>query len=663
MGGYCPAVAASGGGTGLHWTPEVLSVLRTVSALGHVAAKDVAKVLVDVGAVRRAVSEAALVLHDSELRPVNDAVAELAMSTLDDDSRRDLYARLSDLPLSEFVVARLQDLSAPAGVDEDLAEHLESVARRAEQRGDVDVAIDLWLRSVSRTTGSSSHHHDRLIRSAERAIAAGQFDAAHRALDEIDFAVLSLDQSVSAAYALASALSQGQGVEMARFRLEQRRATLAADDPSTLVFDVILAGLHDHHGVALQELESVLPSIGTGHLPARLEHAALSLVTEAKVNVGLGLDRDLLDRMLVLEERLDLRLQDTAGAVEAYLAHQTGDAKRTKQLAPQLLVKSEADGDVGYQEIILVHGAMAEIELGHFDSAGRLLSRVTGATAREPGWPAAVRAEALLALELGDYDRFRVALARPHSSAGREGAGAFTRSGLQGVYLARAGDLTGAAEFLKDCIWMSRRMGIEEPGRRMWAEVELALVSARAGAVATARTLAGQLDRLRARGHRPLLDMQSARVGAWIAHREQDAADVLVHLTEVLAILPTLSWLPERSRALIDVVSLLPPDEVDSKVSNQVRTQAITLLGLLEDGVARRGLTEALRTHELTRLSDLTASELRVIEAVSRGLSNKDAAQALFLSFRTVESHLASIYRKLNVSSRSQLIALMSGRV
>jgi DNA-binding CsgD family transcriptional regulator len=51
----------------------------------------------------------------------------------------------------------------------------------------------------------------------------------------------------------------------------------------------------------------------------------------------------------------------------------------------------------------------------------------------------------------------------------------------------------------------------------------------------------------------------------------------------------------------------------------------------------------------------LTASELRVAEAVARGLSNRAAAESLFLSEKTVEGHLANAYRKLGIASRVQL--------
>ena len=53
----------------------------------------------------------------------------------------------------------------------------------------------------------------------------------------------------------------------------------------------------------------------------------------------------------------------------------------------------------------------------------------------------------------------------------------------------------------------------------------------------------------------------------------------------------------------------------------------------------------------------LTASEEVVARLVASGLSNKQAAEQLRVSRKAIEFHLASIYVKLQVSSRSQLAA------
>jgi DNA-binding CsgD family transcriptional regulator len=56
----------------------------------------------------------------------------------------------------------------------------------------------------------------------------------------------------------------------------------------------------------------------------------------------------------------------------------------------------------------------------------------------------------------------------------------------------------------------------------------------------------------------------------------------------------------------------------------------------------------------------LTSQELRVAAAVQRGASNRDIAADLFLSPKTVEFHLRQIYRKLDVHSRTQLVAALA---
>ena len=56
----------------------------------------------------------------------------------------------------------------------------------------------------------------------------------------------------------------------------------------------------------------------------------------------------------------------------------------------------------------------------------------------------------------------------------------------------------------------------------------------------------------------------------------------------------------------------------------------------------------------------LTPQELRVAAAVQRGASNRDIAADLFLSPKTVEFHLRQIYRKLDVRSRTQLVAALA---
>jgi DNA-binding NarL/FixJ family response regulator len=59
---------------------------------------------------------------------------------------------------------------------------------------------------------------------------------------------------------------------------------------------------------------------------------------------------------------------------------------------------------------------------------------------------------------------------------------------------------------------------------------------------------------------------------------------------------------------------------------------------------------------EVTTSEPLTGREMEVLELASRGMSNAEIADTLYLSVRTVQAHLRSIFNKLGVGSRSEAI-------
>lgn len=61
------------------------------------------------------------------------------------------------------------------------------------------------------------------------------------------------------------------------------------------------------------------------------------------------------------------------------------------------------------------------------------------------------------------------------------------------------------------------------------------------------------------------------------------------------------------------------------------------------------------RAATLTGASSLTASERRVAALAAEGAGNRDIAQSLFVTPKTVEAHLTSVYRKLGIRSRHRL--------
>ena len=61
------------------------------------------------------------------------------------------------------------------------------------------------------------------------------------------------------------------------------------------------------------------------------------------------------------------------------------------------------------------------------------------------------------------------------------------------------------------------------------------------------------------------------------------------------------------------------------------------------------------RRRSLSGPESLTASERRIAELASQGRTNREIAQTLFVTARTVEGHLTSVFRKLRVDSRTEL--------
>jgi DNA-binding CsgD family transcriptional regulator len=122
----------------------------------------------------------------------------------------------------------------------------------------------------------------------------------------------------------------------------------------------------------------------------------------------------------------------------------------------------------------------------------------------------------------------------------------------------------------------------------------------------------------------------------------------------------------ERARALSDLGAML-------RRRNR-RSQARELLREALDGAQRLGAARLAQRAEtelratgarprrivLTGLNSLTASERRIAELASQDLTNREIAQTLFITDRTVEGHLTSVFRKLRLDSRTELPAALA---
>ena len=89
---------------------------------------------------------------------------------------------------------------------------------------------------------------------------------------------------------------------------------------------------------------------------------------------------------------------------------------------------------------------------------------------------------------------------------------------------------------------------------------------------------------------------------------------------------------------------------------------ATQLAGSLEEAVAYAQRGRGERKRPASGWGSLTPAELDVVRLVADGLSNKEIAEKLFVSPRTVQAHLTHVYAKLGFGSRVQLATEAPGR-
>jgi DNA-binding CsgD family transcriptional regulator len=134
------------------------------------------------------------------------------------------------------------------------------------------------------------------------------------------------------------------------------------------------------------------------------------------------------------------------------------------------------------------------------------------------------------------------------------------------------------------------------------------------------------------------------------------AADQAVRLHEHLP-LPF-----ERGRALL-VRGAIERRAKRKREARETLTEALEVF----DGLGAALWADKAR-EELARIGgrapsslDLTPTEGKVAALVAAGSTNREVADALFVSVNTVEAHLKRIYRKLGIRSRTELAARLPG--
>lgn len=228
--------------------------------------------------------------------------------------------------------------------------------------------------------------------------------------------------------------------------------------------------------------------------------------------------------------------------------------------------------------------------------------------------------------------------------------------------------LTGACpdlERLRDCV---RRQSVggwpNGPCTRlMLADLgELAAVSGDKAAADAVDELAAACE-LEASG--PALAAVTTLATAGAALARDDAAAAAAALPHVLAELDRAGWVLLAGRAAV-LLGRAGVSLGDRELALQAWTRAAAQFGVCGATVRRDRVTEDLRRlgargkragATVSGPGALSKREREVARLAAGGSTAKEIAGALFIAERTAETHLASVYAKLGLSSRSQLRA------
>lgn len=234
---------------------------------------------------------------------------------------------------------------------------------------------------------------------------------------------------------------------------------------------------------------------------------------------------------------------------------------------------------------------------------------------------------------------------------------------------ATAGELTMASRHVRRYREALARTGgwTQEP---QYAWTEAFVTAARDGAAAAAKLLTGRCTHLL---HQPALMLQEPAAAAWLvgialAVGDRRLADAAVDLAERVAHAnpdyPTVVAAARhaRSRRAGDTLGLASVALQHRSAWARELAVADLVAGIVSLQSARCDSCVAGpdRPHPTSSLLSLTAAEREVARLVGQGLTNRQVATRLFLSPHTVKYHLRSIFRKLGVRSRSEVVRLVS---
>ena len=296
---------------------------------------------------------------------------------------------------------------------------------------------------------------------------------------------------------------------------------------------------------------------------------------------------------------------------------------------------------------------LAHTMTGEFDDAAALVAEVH-AIERAMGGPSLVYADAALVAWRGERKRSLSLLESGRCEASSRGEG---RS-LSVLEYSNAVLMNGLGRYDAALAAARRVCDCDETGIRAFASIELIEAAAYSGKPELA---AEELDRLSARAAASGTDWAvgvQLRSRALLCSKQDEAEGLFLGAIDRLE-RTTIRTQLARAHLVYGEWLRRAGRRRDARAHLTAAHDMLTSMGAgaFAARAARELRVIGARAHARTadRVDELTPQELQVARLVASGATSKEVASELFLSARTIDAHLRSVFRKLDIDSRRQL--------
>jgi DNA-binding CsgD family transcriptional regulator len=556
---------------------------------------------------------------------------------------------------------------ATPGPDEDVAAELERSAGRAQARGGLAAAA-AFLERAALLTPDPDHRAQGLLAAARAKRDAGALEAALELLVVAEAGPLDARSAAEVEHLRGQiALVQRRGSEACRLlltaarRLEPLDAALARETHLEALGTAAWAGDIDSPG-ALRTAAEAARAAPPGPSPPRavdvlLDGVALRL-TEGYAAAAPTLTQAL-RRVLALDvadDEVGRWLWLAGGRATVWLvALELWDAESWHALVTAQARVARDTGALVQLQYALNSLAAAHLFAGELNAAARLLEeeRLIGEAS---GSPPIGYTEMTLAAWRGREPAASELIEATSRAATARGVGRMVNAATSASSVLANG--LGRHDAARDAAWLAFQR--DQLGFGPFVVAELAEAASRTGDEARVRAaldwLSQRTEGTRAAPTEWALGIQ-ARVRALLS--EGEAAEP--HYRESIDRLGRTRVRVQLARAHLLYGEWLRRQRRRIDARAQLRTAHAMLEAMGIEAFAERARRELQATGETARKrtaetrGELTAQEALIARLAREGLSNPEIGTRLFISARTVQSHLGKVFAKLAISSRSQL--------